>query len=102
LSQLAVLAKRIVGRENIAMGKMFARMVKFAKISGLFFYPNFNVIAPCGSSFDCRSIPGRHACRPGDNGEWSCKKVKPKQCLCADDEYCNMEDECKKPGNRFL
>ena len=36
LSHLAVLAKRIVGRDNIAMGKMFARMVKFAKIVQFF------------------------------------------------------------------
>ena len=83
------------------MGKMFASMVKFAQNFQIFKIPISMYKAPCGSSFDCRSIPGRHTCRPGDNGEWSCKKVKPKQCLCEDDEYCNMEDECKKPGNRF-
>ena len=44
LSKLAVIAKKIEGRENIAMGKMFARMVKFAKHFQSFLLSQFQCI----------------------------------------------------------
>ena len=61
-----------------------------------FLFIDFCVLVTCGSNSDCADIPEKSNCKQGKNGESTCQS--PSKCSCLDDEYCTMEDTCRKPG----
>jgi hypothetical protein len=54
------------------------------------------VLVTCGSNSDCADIPEKSNCKQEKDGESTCQS--PSKCSCLDDDYCTMEDTCRKPG----
>ena len=87
-------ARKFAQMENFVERITCAEMVK--KIVFPFVSLIFCVLVTCGSNSDCADIPEKSNCKQGKDGESTCQS--PSKCSCLDDDYCTMEDTCRKPG----
>ena len=92
-------AKRQNARKFVQM-EDFVERITCAEMVKVIFFPFVSLIlfllVTCGSNSDCADIPEKSNCKQGKDGKSTCQF--PSKCSCLDDDYCTMEDTCRKPG----